>query len=46
MNDLRNCDEIFRKDMACDNIKVKETGFHSLFRKYIFGKTAGIRKSS
>ena len=40
LNDLRNFNEIFRKDVAYDNIKSpKKTRFHSLPRKHIFGKT-------
>ena len=39
---MRNFNEIFRKDVTYDNIKShKKTGFHSLFRRYIFGKTTG-----
>ena len=35
LNDFRNFNEIFRKDMAHDNIKNhKKTGFHSLPRKH------------
>ena len=34
--------EIFRKDVTYDNIKSrKKTGFHPLFKGYIFGKTTG-----
>ena len=40
MNNLRNFNEIFRKDMAYDNIKsYKKPEFQSLCRKHIFGKT-------
>ena len=40
LNDLSNCNGVFRKDVAYDNIKShKKAGFHSLSRKHIFGKT-------
>ena len=40
LNHLRNFNEIFRKDVNFDNIKShKKTGFHPLFRRYIFRKT-------
>ena len=40
MNDLRNFNEIFRKDVTYDNIKShKKPGFHPLFRRYIFRKS-------
>ena len=38
---LRNFKEIFRKDMAYNDIAIK-TGFQPLFRRYIFGKTAEL----
>ena len=42
LNHLRNFNEIFRKDVNFDNIKShKKTGFHPLFRRYIFRKTTG-----
>ena len=34
MNELRNFNEIFRKDVTYDNIKIhKKTGFYPLFRR-------------
>ena len=37
---FRNFDEIFRKDVAYDNIKShKKGGLYRLSKKYIFGKT-------
>ena len=40
LNDLRNLNEIFRKDMTYGNIKsLKKQRFYPLFRRYIFGKT-------
>ena len=42
LNDLRNFNEIFRKDVTYDNIKShKKPGFYPLFRRYIFQKTTG-----
>ena len=42
LNDLRNFNEIFRKDVPCDNIKShKKPRFQPLFRRYIYGKTTG-----
>ena len=42
LNDLRNFNEIFRKDMPYDNIKSrKKPESHPLFRRYIFRKTTG-----
>ena len=39
LNDLTNFSEIFRKDVTYDNIKsCKKTGFHPLFKTYIFQK--------
>ena len=39
MNELRNFNEIFRKDVTYDNIKGhKKVGFHPHFRRHIFGK--------
>ena len=41
-NEVRNLNEIFRKDLTYDNIKShKKPGFHPLFRGCIFGKTTG-----
>ena len=41
-NEVRNLNEIFRKDVTYDNIKShKKPGFHPLFRGCIFGKTTG-----
>ena len=43
LNDLRNFNEVFRKDVTYDNIKsYKKTGFHSLFKRYDFRKTTGL----
>ena len=40
LNDLKNFDETFRKDVTYDNIKSHENlGFYSLFRRSIFRKT-------
>ena len=42
LNDLRNFNEILRKDLTYDNIKShKKPGFHPFFRGYIFRKTKG-----
>ena len=42
LNDLRNFNEIFRKDVTYDNIKGhKKTGFYPSFRRYFFRKTTG-----
>ena len=43
LSDLRNFNDIFRKDMTYDNIKIKKkkTGPHPLSKRYIFGKTRG-----
>ena len=42
LRDLRNFNDIFRKDVTYDNIKIKKkTGPHPLFKRYIFGKTGG-----
>ena len=42
LNDLRNYNETFRKDVALDNIKShQKVGFQSFSRKHIFGKTTG-----
>ena len=44
LNDLKNFNEIFRKDVTYDNIKNhKKPGFYSLFRRYIFGKTGEVK---
>ena len=41
LKDLRNFKEIFRKDIAYNDIKShKKPGFLLLFRRYIFGKPA------
>ena len=43
MNDLRNFNEIFRKDVTYDNIKShKKSWFHPLCRRYVFGKTTDV----
>ena len=40
MNDLRNFNETFRKDVTDHNIKShKKANFYTPFRRYIFGKT-------
>ena len=40
LSDLRNFNEIFRKDVTYDNIKShKKPGFHPLFSRYIYRKT-------
>ena len=40
LNDLRNFNEFFRKNVIYDNIKShKKTGLHPLSRKYSYGKT-------
>ena len=42
LNDLRNLNEILRKDVTYDNIKsYKNPGIHPLFRRYSFGKPQG-----
>ena len=42
LNDLRNFNEICRKDVPYDNIKShKKPGFPPVFRRYIFRKTTG-----
>ena len=42
LKDLRNFNEIFRKDLTYDNIKShKKLAFNPLFRRYIFRKTTG-----
>ena len=42
LNDSRNLNEIFKKDVVYDNIKShKKAEFHPLPRKYIFGKVTG-----
>ena len=39
MNDLRTFNENLRKDVTYDNIKShKKSGFHLLYRRYIFRK--------
>ena len=37
LNDWKNFNETFRKDKFII-LKVTKTGFHPLFRRYIFGK--------
>ena len=45
LHDLRNFNEIFRKDVTYDNIKsYKKPEFHLLFRSCIFRKTTGDGK--
>ena len=42
LNDLSNFNEVFKKDVACDNIKSnKKAGLYPLSRKHMFGKTTG-----
>ena len=42
LSDLRNFNDIFRKDVTYDNIKIKKkTRPHPLSERYIFGKTRG-----
>ena len=42
LNDLRNINEIFRRDVTYDNIKShKRAGPHHLSEKYLFEKTTG-----
>ena len=42
LNDLRNFNEIFRKDVTYDNIKShKKPGLHPVPEKHIFGKITG-----
>ena len=42
LNDLMNFNEIFRKDVAFDQIKChKKPGFHPFSRKHIIGKAIG-----
>ena len=42
LNNLRNSNETFRKDVTYYNIKShKKAGLHTLPRRYIFGKTTG-----
>ena len=44
LNDLTNFSEIFRKDVTYDNIKsCKKTGFHPLFKTYIFQKIIEVK---
>ena len=43
LNDLRNFNEIFRKDVTYDNIKShKKLELHTLSRRYIFGKITKV----
>ena len=43
LRDLRNFKEIFRKDIAYNDIKShKKPGFLPLLRRYIFGKTVVV----
>ena len=47
LNDLWNFNEIFRTDVAYDNIKShKKPGIHYLFGRYIFKETTGGVKLS
>ena len=40
---MRNFNEIFRKDVPCDNFKIHiKPGFQPLFRRYNFWKTTGV----
>ena len=42
LNDLRNFNELFGRNVAYDSIKShKKLGFHTLSRKHISGKTTG-----
>ena len=42
LNNSKNFNEIFRKNVTSDYIKShKTTGLHPLFKRYIFGKTTG-----
>ena len=42
LNDLKNFNEVFRKDVTYDNTKIhKKPAFHPLFRRHIFRKTTG-----
>ena len=42
LNNLMNFNEIFRKDVTYDNIKIhKKPGFHLLFRNAFFEKHSG-----
>ena len=42
LNDLKNFNEVFRKDVPYDNTKIhKKPAFHPLFRRHIFRKTTG-----
>ena len=42
LNNMRNFNDIFRKDVTHDNIKShKNPGFYPLFRRYNFKKTTG-----
>ena len=47
LNNLRNFNDIFRKDVTSDNIKIikKKTGSHALSKKYNFGKIWGGGKT-
>ena len=45
LNNSRNFNETFRKNVTYDNIKShKKSEFHPLFRRYIFEKTTGCVK--
>ena len=47
LNDWKNFNEIFKKDVPNDNMKsYKKPGFHPLSRKYIFRKTIGGGESN
>ena len=42
LNDTRNSNEVFKKDVTYDNIKShKKSWFYPLFRRYIFRKAKG-----
>ena len=47
LKNLRNFNEIFRKDVTYGNIKIhKKSGLHLLSRRYIFGKATRGRASN
>ena len=43
---LDNFNEILKKDVTCDNINSKKTGFYPLFRRYFFKKPHGVVEGS
>ena len=44
LSELRNFNDIFKKDVTYDNIKIlTKTGLHPLSKRYIFGKTSLLR---